>query len=237
MGVRLGLLFNILVTVVVPLLLLFYFILKKRRLVRPYLLGAATFIVFQLLTRIPLLQLVLEKQLWFQAFGIQYPWLYLLFFAFTAGLFEEVGRYITMKLFLKKQTEWQDGISFGLGHGGVEALLIVGVTNIALLLNTAYLQTLSFGQVIPAGFERIFAITLHIAWSLLVLESIRKNKKGGLLLAIATHTFVDTLAPGLQKLEASSLVIELVMLLLAAIAMVYIIKNKMNRKVVQKNES
>ena len=43
-----------------------------------------------------------------------------------AGVFEETGRYVSFKWFLKKETRIQDGLSYGIGHGGIEAMLIVG---------------------------------------------------------------------------------------------------------------
>lgn len=232
MSVWLGVLFNIGVTVAAPVLLLGYFMLRKRPLVRPFLIGAATFIFFQIATRIPLLELVLKKQMWFQSFSRLYPWLYLLFLAFTAGLFEEVGRYITMRLFLKNKHEWQDGVAFGLGHGGVEALLLVGVSNIALLFNPAYLQMLSFGQVAPAGVERISTVILHVGFSLLVITGIRRNKKGYLLAAIATHTAVDFLFPAMMMLGVPTWGIEVALLVVAAVTLIFILKSKNERKAV-----
>ena len=54
-----GAYFTLFVSIFLPLAALVYFLIKRRRLVLPYVIGALTFTVFQLLTRIPLMQGVL----------------------------------------------------------------------------------------------------------------------------------------------------------------------------------
>ena len=47
-------------------------------------------------------------------------WGYALFLGFTAGLFEEVGRYLAFTTILKKRLDWKNAVAFGIGHGGIE---------------------------------------------------------------------------------------------------------------------
>ena len=87
--------------------------------------GAAVFILFQLVTRIPLIQLVLPGMDWYKETIQSNIWTYGLFLGFTAGLFEEVGRYLAFILILKN-LDWKNAVAFGIGHGGIEAILLVG---------------------------------------------------------------------------------------------------------------
>ena len=41
-----------------------------------------------------------------------------------AGIFEETARYILFKFILKNTRTWKEGILVGLGHGGVEVVLL-----------------------------------------------------------------------------------------------------------------
>lgn len=185
---------NVAITIGVPIGILVYTAVWKRRRLKPYLVGMLTFAVFQIATRIPLLQLLLAKQMWFIVFSRQWPVAYMLFMGFTAGLFEEVGRYLFIRLFLKKQQEWKDAVFFGLGHGGIEAMMI-GMQSVSLLIaGQALLSTASFGTVAAAGIERIFAVMLHIGFSVLVFGAVRFRKPWYLALAIFLHTMVDFLA-------------------------------------------
>ena len=84
-------------------------------------------------------------------------------------------------------------LSYGIGHGGCEAFLILGVTyisNIVISLMmqrgvqmsaeiTAGIQSLAALPVtlfLLAGFERIVAMTLHTALSVLVFAAVRNGR-------------------------------------------------------------
>lgn len=110
---------------------------------------------------------------------------------FSAGVFEEVARFILMKYCMKKR-DWKAGFYFGAGHGGIEAIIFVGVSAISILFTspTIHIHTLNFTI---GGFERLFAILLHIGLSTIVLKAVIQNKRRYLLLAIMIHGFVDML--------------------------------------------
>ena len=101
--------------------------IKYRKSVLPFFMGAAAFIVSQLLLRTPLLQLVLPRFQWYVAMSVQNYYGYWIFLGMTAGIFEETARWICFRYLLKKRRRFSDGIVFGLGHGGAEALLITGI--------------------------------------------------------------------------------------------------------------
>ncbi len=136
-----------------------------------------------------------------------------------AGIFEETARYILFKAIRKSTDTWNNGIVIGLGHGGIEAILI-GIISIATMTqmiamrDPANLTSLNLpadqielvqkqvtaywdqSDVMPLfGFmERISAMSLHIGLSILVLLSVVTNQKKWFWFALLWHAFIDALA-------------------------------------------
>jgi len=135
----------------------------------------------------------------------------------SAGVFEESARYLVYRTWLRKERSWLDGLMFGAGHGGMEAVLL------GLLSFNSYLQLMAlrdtdlvqvlkpdqlervgsvlqmywslpyYQHLIPA-LERAAAICLHLGLSLLVLQALARRNALWLLLAIAWHAAVDAVA-------------------------------------------
>lgn len=181
----------------------------------PLLGGVLGFFISQEIIRLPIVQLLLPNFPWFQAL-MKVSWAYPLFMSFTAGLVEEPARYIVFSI-LKQRRSFTDGLSYGIGHGGIEAILLVGMTYISnpvlsLAINSGNLDAL--GSSLPstvisaltvAGIECVFAFALQIALSLLVLKGFQVNKKGlYLLLAFLIHGLVIFLASILANLGPTS---------------------------------
>lgn len=212
----------------------------------PIFIGALVFFVFSQ---------VLEKLLHMVMINpaqplIQNPFLIATYGALAAGLFEEVGRYVGFRFFLKKHQNYKDGISFGIGHGGVEAILIVVIPSILSLVYANLLNQGTFEQTlggkIPAdmlvqlkttlvetapylylvgGMERVCAILMHMALTLLVLLGIRQAKLSYLFYAIALHTLVD-FAPALYQLKLVNLwVAEIAILFIGLLSLWFISKS------------
>ena len=174
-------------------------LLRRRypRVGRAFACGMLAFFVSQVITRLPLMTLVVP--------GLPEPargfLLSVPVASFTAGLFEETGRLVVMLLLLKAFHRLADGLAFGLGHGGLEAMLLVGVTYVsnmvrAVLMNTGGWATIAYSlpaenaaaiekamTQIPwstfalAGVERVGAITLHVLLSLVILTGIVHRRK------------------------------------------------------------
>lgn len=176
--------FTITATLIVPLGLAIWLGVKKQG-TRPVLLGAATFLIFQVFIRLPLIQFVLLQTPWFNVMTVTQPVLTAFFYGFTAALVEEPGRYIVMRFFLKRNRV-DDGISFGVGHGGIEAVLLVGINTLFAMF--FYFDALSPDMLLASGVERLSAMTMHITWSVMVLNSIRYKKPWLLLVAVVLHT-------------------------------------------------
>lgn len=207
-----------------PVLVLIGFAVKCRRqgIVSAWLLGAAGFFVTQILIRLPILT-ALQSQNWFLTFTQNHLFGYAFSLAFTAGLFELAGRFAVAKLMRKNLTR-NRALAAGLGHGGMEAMILVGITYINNLAYIAAINSGSFDLLIsqaaaagidpaqlemirtqltttsPAmfllgGFERILAMIAHIAMSMLVCYGIAHRKTGiCLLLCLGLHTLIDLTA-------------------------------------------
>lgn len=190
-----SLLFGIFVCYVIPIGGLIWLKRSKKGMGRDFIAGALAFIISQIVIRIPILSIVLPRFAWYQVMQFN-PWIYGLFLGGTAALFEETARWIAMRFCIKGRNDIGNGLSFGLGHGGIEAMLLVGINYIAglglVLTGNGSLFPISVGNIFMGSIERIFAMIFHIGASLLVLYGIRIGKQGRyLLFAILLHTVMD----------------------------------------------
>ncbi|MEW9676362.1 YhfC family intramembrane metalloprotease [Lentibacillus sp. L22] len=236
----------------VPVFCAIYFIRKYRISWKPILIGLLVFIVFSQ---------ILEKLLHQYVFGVNpytqewltNPYLYALYGCLAAGIFEEVGRYIGFRYFLKNYRDWKDGIAYGIGHGGVEAFFIGGLASISLIINAYMVNSGTLDTLIqtnsgsvaeglqagkeqlvntPAyvylftGLERIFAFTHHLGFSLLVLYGVKSQKMKYLLYAILAHAAVDFVATLYQKIHFNIFIVESFNCIVAILAVVFIVKSR-----------
>lgn len=120
----------------------------------------------------------------------------------TAGIFEESARYVGLR-YLIKQDSYEEGVTYGAGHGGIESIMLVGLNVITigfvLLSNPESLTEAQLYSIVSmpwylplvGAYERIMTMTIHICLSVMVLESIRNKNLKYYLLAIVIHTAID----------------------------------------------
>ncbi|MFA9464430.1 MAG: YhfC family intramembrane metalloprotease [Velocimicrobium sp.] len=194
---ELCLLINVIISFGIPIAGVFIIRKKAGRIAKPFIIGMAAFLISQPLTRIPLLSIILPSQEWYIILQC-HTYLYGIFLGLTAGIFEEFARLIFMKLVLKGRTRMADGLSFGLGHGGIEAMLFLGINSIAAMImyptGLADLSGTGSLMILVGGLERIFAITFHVGASLIILYGIREQKAVRYtLLAVFLHGLLDSM--------------------------------------------
>ena len=136
------------VTLILPLGIFVGYGLRKNRndVWLAGILGAVGFVLLQINIRLPLLNFAATRPE-FMNWAEENYILYCLLLAFTAGLFEVIARYAVAKIlcFKKKimsSLTYETGIAAGIGHGGIEAVMIVGMT---------YINNLLFSIMINAG--------------------------------------------------------------------------------------
>lgn len=178
METLIGLIFIIATCFVLPIGGIIYISFKNKRALLVALVGAVTFFVSQGLLRIPLLQAIGQNataSIWMMDNVL----LYTLLLCFSAGLFEETGRLISFKCLKKTNTLWE-AIAFGLGHGGLEAILLVGIPALS--------QSGSLANFLLAGTERMAALLIHVTLSIIIYIGVQKRQAlKYTLLAIGLH--------------------------------------------------
>src|SRR5262249_16218571 len=124
------------------------FILCRRRMTlaaRNVFIGAGVFFVFsQVLEKalhIYLLQLNPATAAWLAGVPIRYA----IYGCLAAGLFEEIGRYLGMRFLVRPTGNPGTAVAYGLGHGGIEAVLLGGLAMtqtfvLAVMLNSGTLD-------------------------------------------------------------------------------------------------
>lgn len=211
-----GIIFSMVVSIGLPVLLLILARKKLRADMSAAGIGAAVFVLFALILEQISHGVVLGAAGDLLSENI---WLYALYGGLAAGLFEETGRFVAMKYWMKKSLTRENAVMYGVGHGGIEALLIVGVGCISnlitvLMINSgqiesafsaveegagkeAALQSLSVFWTTPGyefflvGVERFSAIVLHICLSCLVYRAVKYGRKKYWFAAVGIHFLVD----------------------------------------------
>ena len=91
-----------------------------------FVLGILSFVLSQPVLRIPLINWLGNHWEWLMTLPYVSRAGYYGMLAVTAGLFEETARWIGFSLIRRKKGDlvWRDGLAFGLGHGGAEAVWI-----------------------------------------------------------------------------------------------------------------
>ena len=226
-GTLIVLLLNALLGIAIPVFLSWWAVKKHKARLSTILIGLGTFIVFALVLESLVHRLVLLGP---HGAAIQGNTLYFaLYGGLMAGLFEETGRFLSMRYLLKDEpSAIKPAVAYGIGHGGMEmiavfALSMVSLLVIAIMVNTGTADTLlaktpaeaqqqltaqidqiktaSTGSYLFGLWERLSALTLHVGLSILVWVAVRKGGKWLWLFpaAILLHAFVDFLAVILSK--------------------------------------
>ncbi len=210
-----------------PILLSWWMVKKYNVKVRTILIGAGVFVLFALVLETILHQLVLKGTIGPSITGN--VWYYALYGGLAAGIFEETGRFLAMQFLLKDEPSGaKTAVAYGIGHGGIEMLIIFGVSMIAnlviaVLINAgqadtilstvpaeaqaqmqgtfAQFETSSPGTFLTGLWERASAIILQLGLSVFVWTAVRKGGKWLWLFpaAILLHFLVDASAVLLMK--------------------------------------
>lgn len=220
-----------LMTLLLPLGVMF-FLRRRGGTWTAFLTGAGTFVLFAMILEPILHDLVLRSPAGVAIQGNIL--LYGLYGGLAAGLFEEMGRLLAFRFVLKNHPGRITALSYGIGHGGVEALLLVGLTMVSnLILGLSHAagtplpeEAAAAAEAIlstPAslflwsGLERLSAMALHMSLSVLVFASVRTGKCWLFPAAIGVHAAVN-FAAVVSNTHLPVAVTEAVVVLLTALA-------------------
>lgn len=205
--------------------------------------GAGTFIVFALL---------LEQLLHTVMLPIVQgnPWVCAVYGALAAGVFEETGRFVAYKTLMRKHYTTKNAVLMGLGHGGIEAALVLGVTLLTYLtlilsansvgldkaLETAAKGNAEMAQTLGAQletireynfiscalgiYERVIAMTIHTCMSVWVYKAVT-HRLWLYPAAIAAHAGLDFFAALFQQNIITSMAVLFAIVTLFTAAIVF----------------
>ena len=166
-----------------------------------------------------------------------------------AALFEETGRFLGIKYIMRNQLTKENAFMYGVGHGGIEAMFLLGITSINNLANAMMINDGSMTSVLEgldqtaretavqglsvlwetpaslffaAGFERIVAICLQISLSILIYQAVKEKSGRWYWAAFGVHFVVDFAAVLLSSFSIAAA--EVVMAVMTATVVWYVAK-------------
>ena len=210
--------------------------------------GALVFFVSQMVARLPLVQVgqvLLQDAL--SSTVVQWIWIVVL--SFSAGLFEEGGRWIGYRwLFRPEERTWRPAVVYGLGHGGLESMVLIAGLGMLSLVGLLAMTSTDLSQLQPeqrgavqaqlaavaaqpawfpllGAWERLSAMTIHVGLSLIVLQAFRRASWVWLPVAILVHGTVNVVGLTVLRLVGgmtpAGLVLVEVVIMLMAIAVLW----------------
>lgn len=238
-----------LLAITIPVVLIVAWKMYTKRSLVPFWVGVMVFIAFsRMLEMIPHSLFLLSSNPVSKAINGNVV-LYVIYAATVAALFEETGRYLAFRFVLTKHPNKETAVTYGIGHGGIECVLVLGVT---------YIQYYAYGQLINSGsmdkmlsaykdssqsvyalnqlitnikgvtkmtcymadLERISAMMVQIALSILVFQAVYvAGKKYMYWVAVALHFLTDVPAALYQKGVLKLLPTEIILFVYAALVL------------------
>ena len=121
----------------------------------------------------------------------------------TAGIFEEGVRVLALGTVIKPR-DYYKGVMYGIGHGGGgEAMVFIGFSTLANFIIYKFfpnilpvnilpqIQAIAWWLPLVGAMERILAIAIQIAFSVLIMYTFMSKKYYIIAVTIILHTVVD----------------------------------------------
>ncbi|MCB9009732.1 MAG: YhfC family intramembrane metalloprotease [Ardenticatenaceae bacterium] len=204
---------NFLLMIVVPIVLARKIAVTQRVGWELFGIGAVAFVLSQV-GHLPFNWYVLQQSGWLEDSSLL---VLSLFLGLSAGTFEGVARYLSLRFWARRARSWRQGLMVGMGHGGIEAILlgVLGLINFVILfgLKEGHFQgilatvpaeqlplvdqqiealfSVSPSMAVQGALERVFVLMVHLAATLLVLQALVRQKLRWLAAGILWHALVD----------------------------------------------
>lgn len=204
---------SVVLAIMVPFALLLYFYKRLAISLKAVFAGVVVWLIFSQVLEKILHVYVLQMNAWTATWMDANPIIYALYASLASGIFEEGGRWLAFSYWVTRRA-WKDGLAYGIGHGGIESILIgvFSLQNIffAKLINNGQLDSLI--NKIPlevlaeikntlvnspllwfaeTGIERMIALVIQIALSILVMYGVIRGRKIILAYAVLAHAAVN----------------------------------------------
>lgn len=195
-----------------PFISAFIWTRKKEKSMKPFFIGAAFYIFFVLIIESVLNELIFQNEFLFNN-----TLFYIVYSCLAAAFIEEGSRYIAFKYVLKDEQK-EDALTYGLGHGGIEMILIIGISLLSSLMfgmifNSAGMETMLSGsnetqqiaitEMITALqnygiqesliciIERTSVLIFHLSCSIFVYMAVYKKEKRYFIYALIFHFIMN----------------------------------------------
>lgn len=200
--------------------------------IKPFLLGALVYLSFA----VGLVQFFHVLCLGFDhpvsRFLSSSPFIYAVYAGLVVSIFEGIGRYVAFRYALKEFPDRESSVMYGIGHGGMEAIIIGAISMMNLMSLATSINATGIDAMIEATgvskedimptinalatsnpiiyfttfFERLFSMILQISLSVLVFTSIWNPDKRYLFpVAIGFHLGLELLTGFYQASSVDNL--------------------------------
>ena len=160
---------------IIPIAIALTWKFRKHEKFTTILVGAAVFVIFALMLEKPIQNaLVFPTQMGLaehaaSRFINARPFLMALILGLFPGVFEETGRLVAFRTVLRNRKNRETAISYGIGHGGVEVIIVLVVTYItyivyAVMINEGIFQNLidQVAEEAPSQVDAMYALADQI---------------------------------------------------------------------------
>lgn len=193
--------------IILPVILVAVWKKKTRQPMKPVLIGALTFFVFAIILESFPKLVLLQSNNSIGKVIVSNVYLYSMVGALLAGIFEETGRLVAYKVLLRKYKERMAALTYGIGHGGFEAMYIlagIGISYFAygMMINAGQfdqivaqvasaapeqseavnaipdaIAQITYPYVIASVIERVSAVMIHVACSIVMFKAAHEKGK------------------------------------------------------------
>lgn len=223
-----------------PITIMIVWKVKHGLKLRPTLMGFVAFLAFALVGQQALHMLVLDANPAVGVFIESHPWLNALYAGLAAGIFEETARLLMFKTALRDDVERENAVAYGIGHGGFECIVALGLSVVANLAMAITLNSGNLSEIImamtdaekqtliesvslinavsiPAALltvlERVFMLALQISLSIFIFTALHQKKMWLYPVAILAHAGVEVVSALYQAGYAQLWLIEVLLVL------------------------
>lgn len=205
---------SVFLAVALPLILMIYFWVKTRYDLIAVAFGGLAYYFSQVIIKMGILSSIARSD-WFMAMT-KYPVLIGIFLAILAGILAEFIRILIFIFLIKKEERnWKNGLALGLGFGGTESIMVVGMAFISFIgysiaINSGFFDTqigirftaeealgIKADLLKPsyiyllAGLERAAYLVIQMALSILIVAGVAEGKPIYFGYAILAHVAIN----------------------------------------------
>ena len=236
---------------VIPVVFILAWKVRTKKSIIPSLVGAGVFIMFTFCFESVPNMFFLHTKNPISDFIVGNGIVYAVYVSLIAAVFEEAGRFVAFKFFLTKYTsDNETSIFYGLGHGGIECMIALGITQLqyyayAQLINQNKISSvinalpdeqskaamtelvnsikqLTLSQSLWAGGQRFFVMFMQVALSVLVFKAVKEtNNNHYIIIAVILHTLGNMPAALYQRDICPRFATEVISIVYSIVVCVY----------------